>query len=138
MLIEILQKYFEAKEKLRLELRNHHEQKYFLDNISISEGTLLLEELLRYNKQWSILQFELLLRLNKDAALAFIKDYYLEQDLANHIDNKVHNLKTMFTEIKNILGEEELIKVLKCKEFRPVNKRNKKVKEAIKFALNKN
>ena len=138
MLIEILQKYFEAKEKLRLELRNHHEQKYFLDNISISEGTLLLEELLRYNKQWSILQFELLLRLNKDAALAFIKDYYLEQDLANHIDNKVHNLKMMFTEIKNILGEEELIKVLKCKEFRPVNKRNKKVKEAIKFALNKN
>ena len=137
MLIEILQKYFEAKEKLRLELRNHNEQKYFLDNISISEGTLLLEELLRYNKQWSILQFELLLRLNKDAALAFIKDYYLEQDLANHIDNKVHNLKMMFTEIKNILGEEELIKVLKCKEFRPVNKRNKKVKEAIKFALNK-
>ncbi|MBI0069025.1 MULTISPECIES: hypothetical protein, partial [unclassified Snodgrassella] len=126
MLIEILQKYFEAKEKLRLELRNHNEQKYFLDNISISEGTLLLEELLRYNKQWSILQFELLLRLNKDAALAFIKDYYLEQDLANHIDNKVHNLKMMFTEIKNILGEEELIKVLKCKEFRPVNKRNKK------------
>ena len=137
MLIEILQKYFEAKEKLRLELRNHNEQKYFLDNISISEGTLLLEELLRYNKQWSILQFELLLRLNKDAALAFIKDYYLEQDLANHIDNKVHNLKMMFTEIKNILGEEELIKVLKCKEFRPVNKRNKKVKEAIKFVLNK-
>ncbi|OTQ70929.1 MULTISPECIES: hypothetical protein [unclassified Gilliamella] len=137
MLIEILQKYFEAKEKLRLELRNHQEQKYFLDNISISEGTLLLEELLRYNKQWSILQFELLLRLNKDAALAFIKDYYLEQDLANHIDNKVHNLKTMFTEIKNILGKEELIKVLKCKEFRPANKRNKKVKEAIKFALNK-
>ncbi|NUF77509.1 hypothetical protein GY065_00890 [Snodgrassella sp. ESL0323] len=137
MLIEILQKYCEAKEKLRLELRNHNEQKYFLDNISISEGTLLLEELLRYNKQWSILQFELLLRLNKDAALAFIKDYYLEQDLANHIDNKVHNLKMMFTEIKNILGEEELIKVLKCKEFRPVNKRNKKVKEAIKFVLNK-
>ena len=98
---------------------------------------MLLEELLRYNKQSSLLQFELLLRLNKDAALAFIKDYYLEQDLANHIDNKVHNLKKMFTEIKNILGKEELIKVLKCKEFRPANKRNKKVKEAIKFALNK-
>lgn len=103
MLIEILQKYCEAKEKLWLELRNHQEQKYFLDNISISEGTLLLEELLRYNKQSSLLQFELLLRLNKDAALAFIKDYYLEQDLANHFDNEIYfiNLNIILSNRKN-------------------------------------
>ncbi|PIT08767.1 hypothetical protein BGI30_07940 [Snodgrassella alvi] len=76
-----------------------------------------------------------MLKINKDKALTLIKDLYLSQDLANHAKDQVADLKGMFADIKNILGKEELEKVLNSKEFLRKNKKNKRVQEAIKFAL---
>ena len=136
MLIEALQKYCDAEKRLWEELNNDKDKQYFIDNANVSEATLLIEDLFRYIRIVTPATFELLLKIDKDAALTFIKKYYLWQDLANYSDNRVYDLKMMFTNIKNILGENELNKILKSKKFLPVNKRNKKVKEAIKFALN--
>ncbi|PIT22606.1 hypothetical protein BGI37_13935 [Snodgrassella alvi] len=76
-----------------------------------------------------------MLKINKDKALTLIKDLYLSQDLANHAKDQVADLKSMFADIKNILGKEKLEKVLNSKEFLRKNKKNKRVQEAIKFAL---
>ncbi|PIT14385.1 hypothetical protein BGI33_07505 [Snodgrassella alvi] len=76
-----------------------------------------------------------MLKINKDKALTLIKDLYLSQDLANHAKDQVVDLKGMFADIKNILGKEELEKVLNSKELLRKNKKNKRVQEAIKFAL---
>ncbi|WP_239366538.1 hypothetical protein [Snodgrassella communis] len=136
MLIDALQKYKDAKVKLWKEIVNDKEQQYFIEHTDVSIATSLLENLIKLRVLSTELPaYELMLKINKDKALALIKDLYLSQDLANHAKDQVADLKSMFANIKNILGKEELEKVLNSKEFLRKNKKNKRVQEAIKFAL---
>jgi ethanolamine utilization cobalamin adenosyltransferase len=136
MLIDALQKYKEAKEKLWKEIVNDKEEQYFIEHTDVSIATSLLENLIKLRVLSTELPaYELMLKINKDKALTLIKELYLSQDLANHAKDQVADLKSMFADIKNILGKEELEKVLNSKEFLRKNKKNKRVQEAIKFAL---
>lgn len=136
MLINALQEYKDAEEKLWKEIVNDKEQQYFIEHTDVSIATSLLENLIKLRILGIELPaYELMLKINKDKALALIKDLYLSQDLANHAKDQVADLKSMFANIKNILGKEELEKVLNSKEFLRKNKKNKRVQEAIKFAL---
>ena len=82
--------------------------------------------------------FELLLKINKDEALDIIKSWYLSRNISRAITDPVEDLDIMFTDIKEILGEEELDKLLKNKKFLKKNMKNKIIKrrlrEAIRFA----
>lgn len=136
MLINALQEYKDAEEKLWKEIVNDKEQQYFIEHTDVSIATSFLENLIKLRILGIELPaYELMLKINKDKALALIKDLYLSQDLANHAKDQVADLKSMFANIKNILGKEELEKVLNSKEFLRKNKKNKRVQEAIKFAL---
>ncbi|WP_100100336.1 hypothetical protein [Snodgrassella alvi] len=136
MLINALQEYKDAEEKLWKEIVNDKEEQYFIEHTDVSIATSLLENLIKLRVLGTELPaYELMLKINKDKALTLIKDLYLSQDLANHAKDQVADLKGMFADIKNILGKEELEKVLNSKEFLRKNKKNKRVQEAIKFAL---
>jgi hypothetical protein len=136
MLIDALQKYKDAEVKLWKEIVNDKEEQYFIEHTDVSIATSLLENLIKLRiLNVERLAYELMLKINKDKALTLIKDLYLSQDLANHAKDQVADLKGMFADIKNILGKEELEKVLNSKEFLRKNKKNKRVQEAIKFAL---
>jgi ethanolamine utilization protein EutA (predicted chaperonin) len=136
MLINALQEYKDAEEKLWKEIVNDKEEQYFIEHTDVSIATSLLENLIKLRVLGTELPaYELMLKINKDKALTLIKDLYLSQDLANHAKDQVADLKSMFADIKNILGKEELEKVLNSKEFLRKNKKNKRVQEAIKFAL---
>jgi hypothetical protein len=136
MLIDALQKYKDAEVNLWKEIVNDKEEQYFIEHTDVSIATSLLENLIKLRiLNVERLAYELMLRINKDKALTLIKDLYLSQDLANHAKDQVADLKSMFADIKNILGKEELEKVLNSKEFLRKNKKNKRVQEAIKFAL---
>jgi ethanolamine utilization cobalamin adenosyltransferase len=136
MLINALQEYKEAKEKLWKEIVNDKEEQYFIEHTDVSIATSLLENLIKLRVLSTELPaYELMLKINKDKALTLIKELYLSQDLANHAKDQVADLKSMFADIKNILGKEELENVLNSKEFLRKNKKNKRVQEAIKFAL---
>ena len=82
--------------------------------------------------------FELLLKINKEEALDIIKFWYLSRNISRAITDPVEDLDIMFTDIKEILGEEELDKLLKNKKFLKKNMKNKIIKrrlrEAIRFA----
>ncbi|PIT64574.1 hypothetical protein BHC47_09700 [Snodgrassella alvi] len=82
--------------------------------------------------------FELLLKINKEEALYIIKSWYLSRNISRAITDPVEDLDIMFTDIKEILGEEELDKLLKNKKFLKKNMKNKIIKrrlrEAIRFA----
>ncbi|WP_100136592.1 hypothetical protein [Snodgrassella alvi] len=136
MLINALQEYKDTEEKLWKEIVNDKEEQYFIEHTDVSIATSLLENLIKLRVLGTELPaYELMLKINKDKALTLIKDLYLSQDLANHAKDQVADLKSMFADIKNILGKEELEKVLNSKEFLRKNKKNKRVQEAIKFAL---
>jgi hypothetical protein len=136
MLINALQEYKDAEEKLWKEIVNDKEEQYFIEYTDVSIATSLLENLIKLRVLGTELPaYELMLKINKDKALTLIKDLYLSQDLANHAKDQVADLKSMFADIKNILGKEELEKVLNSKEFLRKNKKNKRVQEAMKFAL---
>ncbi|WP_100090619.1 hypothetical protein [Snodgrassella alvi] len=136
MLINALQEYKDAEEKLWKEIVNDKEEQYFIEHTDVSIATSLLENLIKLRVLGTELPaYELMLKINKDKALTLIKDLYLSQDLANHAKDQVVDLKGMFADIKNILGKEELEKVLNSKELLRKNKKNKRVQEAIKFAL---
>ncbi|WP_239366513.1 hypothetical protein [Snodgrassella communis] len=136
MLINSLQEYKDAEEKLWKEIVNDKEEQYFIEHTDVSIATSFLENLIKLRILGIELPaYELMLKINKDKALTLIKDLYLSQDLANHTKDQVADLKSMFADIKNILGKEELEKVLNSKEFLRKNKKNKRVQEAIKFAL---
>ena len=82
--------------------------------------------------------FELLLKINKEEALYIVKSWYLSRNISRAITDPVEDLDIMFTDIKEILGEEELDKLLKNKKFLKKNMKNKIIKrrlrEAIRFA----
>jgi hypothetical protein len=136
MLINALQKYKDAEVKLWKEIVNDKERQYFIEHTDVSIATSLLENLIKLRiLNVELCAYELMLRINKNKALTLIKELYLSQDLANHAKDQVADLKSMFADIKNILGKEELEKILNSKEFLRKNKKNKRVQEAIKFAL---
>ncbi|WP_240651643.1 hypothetical protein [Serratia microhaemolytica] len=79
--------------------------------------------------------FRILLEVRPSEALNVIKERFLSVDLSAHIKNQVEYLDVMFSDIKEVLGEEKLIEVLNCPEFLEENKNNERVKEAIASAL---
>ena len=82
--------------------------------------------------------FELLLKINKEKALYILKSRYLSINLSRAIRDPVDDLDVMFSDIKEILGEKELDKLLKSKKFLRKNMKNRIIKrqlrEAIRFA----
>lgn len=138
MLIETLKKYDVACDNLWKDLRDDKKVKYFIEHTDVSLATSLLENLIKLELyEYKLVVYEIMLKINKNRALTLIKDLYLSQDLSNHANDQVTDLKSMFSDIKNILGKKELNKILKlnCWKFLPKNKKNRRVKEAIRFAL---
>lgn len=134
MLIDTLQEFERVYKKLWIEIRDENEKNEFINQVDVSNGSSLLENLIK-NRIFQLAAFELMLQINKDRALTLLKDWYLSMDLSNHIKDQVSDLEIMLSDIKDILGEEQLNNILNCDEFLPKNKKNKRVKEAIEFSL---
>ncbi|WP_367441398.1 hypothetical protein [Snodgrassella alvi] len=139
MLIESLQEFHNAYKKLWKEISDENEKINLINQTNVSKADAskvccLLQELI-IARIHQLPAFELMLHINKDEALYILKDWYLSMDLSEHVKDQVEDLEIMLSDVKDILGEEELKKILNCSEFLPKNKKNKRVKEAIRFAL---
>lgn len=134
MLIDTLQEFERVYKKLWIEIRSEDEKNKFIHQNDVLKSSFLLENLIK-DRIFQLAAFELLLKINKNRALVLLKEWYLSMDLSNHIKDQVSDLDIMLSDIKDILGEEQLHNILECPEFLPKNKKNKRVKEAISFAL---
>ncbi|WP_100116204.1 hypothetical protein [Snodgrassella alvi] len=137
MIIDAIQEYITAYHNLSKAITNDQEKQYFVKHADVSKATDLLEDLIS-SKTMLQPAFELLLKINKEEALYIIKSWYLSRNISRAITDPVEDLDIMFTDIKEILGEEELDKLLKNKKFLKKNMKNKIIKrrlrEAIRFA----
>ncbi|EAV4287137.1 TPA: hypothetical protein P2446_004049, partial [Salmonella enterica subsp. enterica serovar Typhimurium] len=77
----------------------------------------------------------ILLHVAPDNALNLLKKRYLSLDLSNNAKDHVSDLEIMFSDIKEILGEDKLKEILNCTDFSPENKNNQRVIDAIDFAM---
>ncbi|OTQ57401.1 hypothetical protein [Gilliamella sp. A7] len=137
MIIDAIQEYIIAYDNLSKAITNDQEKQYFVEHADVSKATDLLENLIS-SKTMLQSAFELLLKINKEEALYIVKSWYLFRNISRAITDPVEDLDIMFTDIKEILGEEELDKLLKNKKFLKKNMKNKIIKrrlrEAIRFA----
>ena len=116
MIIDAIQEYITAYHNLSKAITNDQEKQYFVKHADVSKATDLLEDLIS-SKTMLQPAFELLLKINKEEALYIIKSWYLSRNISRAITDPVEDLDIMFTDIKEILGEEELDKLLKNKKF---------------------
>ncbi|NUF77510.1 hypothetical protein GY065_00895 [Snodgrassella sp. ESL0323] len=116
MIIDAIQEYITAYHNLSKAITNDQEKQYFVEHADVSKATNLLENLIS-SKTMLQPAFELLLKINKEEALDIIKSWYLSRNISRAITDPVEDLDIMFTDIKEILGEEELDKLLKNKKF---------------------
>ncbi|WP_239366516.1 hypothetical protein [Snodgrassella communis] len=134
MLIDTLLEHERAYNNLLKEISDEKARQDFIDHADVATAMPLLESLIKA-KVMQLPAFELMLKINKDAAIEFLKVWYLSLDLSDHVKDPVSGLNIILCHVKDILGENELNKLLNCEEFLPKNKKNKRVKEAIRFAL---
>lgn len=133
MLVDTLERFESLYKKLWIELTDKYGKNNFIDEVEVSKATFLLENLIKC-RIFQLPAFELLLKINPDRALALLEDRYLSMDLSDHINDQVSDLEIMLTNIKKILGKEQLINILNSDAFLAKNKKNRRVKEAIRFA----
>lgn len=133
MLIDTLTEHARAYNNLKKEILDKNAKQYFVGHADISTATPLLISLIN-RRTMQLSAFELLLKINKEEALNLLKSSYLSPDLSNHFRDHVSGLDIMLCDVKDILGEDELNKLLICKKFLHKNRRNRRVKEAIRFA----
>ena len=128
MIIDAIQEYITAYHNLSKAITNDQEKQYFVEHADVSKATDLLENLIS-SKTMLQSAFELLLKINKEEALDIVKSWYLSRNISRAITDP---------DIKEILGEEELDKLLKNKKCLKKNMKNKIIKrrlrEAIRFA----
>lgn len=134
MLIDTLLEHKRAYNNLLKEISDEKAKQDFIDHADVATATPLLESLIKA-KVMQLPAFELMLKINKDEAIEFLKEWYLSLDLSDHAKDPVSGLNIILCHVKDILGENEFNKLLNCEEFLPKNKKNKRVKEAIRFAL---
>lgn len=134
MSVDTLQTYEEAELKVRKQLIDAEEQRNFIESTDVTLATNLLENLIKLRIQ-ELNVFELMLKINATQAIKLIIDLYLSQDLSHHPNDPAEDLKTMFCQIKNVLGEDELKKILDSNNILLKNRNNLRVKKAIISAL---
>ncbi|WP_275355244.1 hypothetical protein [Xenorhabdus bovienii] len=122
-------------------IKNHGELKRSISQLSDSESFELeevflnnLEELIKL-KVYHLKAFEILLNSAPERAISYLKNYCLSADLIDSCNDHVADLAFMFSDIKEILGEDKLNEVLNCSEFTDCNKNFYRVKHAIEFAM---
>ena len=137
MLTDTIQECITAYNNLIKVITNDQEKQYFVEHADVSKATSLLSHLI-LSRIIQLPAFELLLNINKEEALYILKSRYLSINLSRVIRDPVDDLDVMFSDIKEILGEKELDKLLKNKKFLRKNMKNRIIKrqlrEAIRFA----
>lgn len=134
MLKDSLLAYEQAYNKIIKDLSDEDFKREFVDHADIPKATALLENLIK-SRVAHLQAFELMLKINKDRALYILQHWYLLNDLTDHEKDQVADLDVILCDVKTILGAEELNTLLNCNEFLAKNKKNERVKQAIKFAL---
>ncbi|WP_235428011.1 MULTISPECIES: hypothetical protein [Xenorhabdus] len=79
--------------------------------------------------------FVILLNNFPEDAISLFKRRYLSVDLENSPRDQVADLDIMFSDIREVLGNNKFNEILNCPEFTEKNKDYYRVKEAIEFAL---
>ena len=133
MLTNTLKEFIKAYDQLWHDIRDEHEKHCFIKKYDSSEYILILESLVN-KKIFQLNAFEILLHIAPEKALDLLKRRYLSLDLLNNAKDHVADLDIMFSDIKDILGEDKLDEILNCPEFLPTNKKNPRVIDAINFS----
>ena len=137
MLSDTLKEFDRIYDKLWHEIRDERNKKTFVEQNGSPENILLLEGLIK-RRVFQLSAFEILLRLAPENALSILTRWYLSLDLSNHVKDQAADLEVMFSDIKEILGEEQLKEILKNPEILSENRSNQRVIDAIKFAMDDN
>lgn len=134
MLIDTLKEFDRIYNQLWLEIRDEDARAEFIKQDASPEYIFLLENLIKI-RIFQLNAFEILLRVAPENALSILKTWYLSPDLSNHVKDQAADLEIMFSDIKEILGEDKLKEVLSCPEFLSKNRSNQRVIDAIDFAM---
>lgn len=134
MLINTLKDFEVIYHKLWEEISDVKEKEKLINQGDVDLSCYFLEMLIR-NKIFQLSAFEIMLKINPDKAIDILKSWYLSMDLSNHIKDQVSDLEVMLSDVKDILGSEKLYDILNSNDFLLKNKKNKRVSDAILFAL---
>ncbi|ENW9548684.1 hypothetical protein ACY4DU_004182 [Salmonella enterica] len=134
MLSDTLKDFDKIYSQLWVDIRSPEKKEEFIKQCISPEYISILEKLVK-NKIFQLNAFEILLHVAPDNALNLLKKRYLSLDLSNNAKDHVSDLEIMFSDIKEILGEDKLKEILNCTDFSPENKNNQRVIDAIDFAM---
>ncbi|MEY1271596.1 hypothetical protein [Proteus mirabilis] len=133
MLSDTLKKFNKIYNELWSEIRNI-DKKNDVSIQHLSDEDILILECLVNHKIFQLKAFEILLYIAPDNAVNLLKRRYLSLDLSNNSKDHVADLEIMLSDVKEILGNAKFEEILNCSDFLLVNKKNKRVIEAIDFA----